>query len=408
LRLDDGGKTVQVVSAKENGHDDHIVSFPCNFWFFLKRHSLSLSPFLYSFRIQVVKVFSVIFGGFLFSLLSTAGSVWGVKRMVRSVTKDQSGHKQQLPPPQVPSVTTTTTTTTIGATPTPPPKAFSDEITYGTRRLAGVGAVAAIVVHRLGIADPTPYVTLSMLGATVYNFCFGARLPARLTKAVHPLVYCTAMTWGWSYLLGAATGTSFVDMIRSYRRGGPWSVATSGAGDVLTFVLGPAVVSLGVSIYERRALIRQNLGEVMTATGMSCLGGLFGTAMAVRLLGLASARLRLSLLPRNITSALAVAIAEIVGADRSLAVSFAILTGLLGANFGPTLLDWFGVRDPVARGLGMGCAAHGLGTAAMVDEKDAFPFAAIGMTLTAIGGTLLVSVPAVRGLALQLAVGGGL
>jgi len=195
-------------------------------------------------------------------------------------------------------------------------------------------------------------------------------------------------------------------MLQGYRVGGPLSLASSGAGDYLTFVLGPAVVSLGVSIYERRVLIKQNLKEVLTATFVSCVGGLFGTAAVVRLLGLASAELRLSMLPRNITSALAVAIAEIVGANKSLAVAIAIVTGLIGANFGASLLDLFGIKDPVTRGLGIGSAAHGLGTAAFVDEKDAFPFAAISMALTAICGTLLVSVPAVKALAIRIALGG--
>ena len=40
-----------------------------------------------------------------------------------------------------------------------------------------------------------------------------------------------------------------------------------------------------------------------------------------------------------------------------------------------------GVEAPVARGLAMGAAGHGLGTAAMVEEKQAFPFAAIMMAL---------------------------
>lgn len=195
-------------------------------------------------------------------------------------------------------------------------------------------------------------------------------------------------------------------MIHSYRVGGAMNFATSGAGDVLTFLLGPAVVSLGVSIYERRHLIRQNWKEVVTSTCVSVVGGLFGTAAMVRILAMASAEIRLSLLPRNITSALAVAIAEIVGANKSLAVSFAVITGLIGANWGASLLDTFGVKDPVARGLGIGSAAHGLGTAAFVDEKDAFPFAAISMALTAIFGTVFVSIPTVKRVAIQLALGG--
>jgi len=64
-----------------------------------------------------------------------------------------------------------------------------------------------------------------------------------------------------------------------------------------------------------------------------------------------------------------------------------------------------GIRDAVARGLGMGAAAHGLGTAAIVNEKDAFPFAAISMALTASAATVAVSVPAIRRVLVQTALG---
>ena len=99
------------------------------------------------------------------------------------------------------------------------------------------------------------------------------------------------------------------------------------------------------------------------------------------------------------------AIAGILGADVSLAVSMVVVTGLFGANFGASILDSFGVKDAVARGLGIGAAAHGLGTAAFVNEKDAFPFAAISMALTATACTCLVSIPSIKRLVMKLALG---
>lgn len=158
-------------------------------------------------------------------------------------------------------------------------------------------------------------------------------------------------------------------------------------------------------MYERRKLMRENLAEVGAAVTVSAFGGVFGTAAAVRFLQIASPYLRLSLLSRNITSPLAMAIAGILGADVSLAVSMVVITGLIGANFGASILDSFGIKDAVARGLGIGAAAHGLGTAAFVNEQDAFPFAAIAMALTASATTVVVSVPVFKRFILQLALG---
>lgn len=344
---------------------------------------------------EMAKITTIILGGFLFSLLSTCYSVSAVTKLFGTPSSAASTE-----------ATTTEKAAVSSHAKTPAPKAFSDELTFGSRTLMALSGIAAIVSNSAGSALTTPLLALSMLSATVHNFAFGARQPKKFTKAIHPLVSCTTLSWVWAYILGAATGSSLTSLLQGYRVGGALSFAASGAGDYLTFVLGPAVCSLGVSIYERRVLIKQNLKEVVTATFMSCVGGLYGTALAVRLIGLASAELRLSMLPRNITSALAVAIAEIVGANKSLAVAIAVVTGLIGANFGASLLDLFGIKDPVTRGLGIGSAAHGLGTAAFVDEKDAFPFAAISMALTAICGTVLVSVPAAKALAIKIALGG--
>ena len=129
-----------------------------------------------------------------------------------------------------------------------------------------------------------------------------------------------------------------------------------------------------------------------------------GTALAARALRL-SAALRLAVLPRQVTTPLAIAIAGMIGANPSIAAAIVVVTGLVVANFGRGLLDALGMRAPVARGLAMGAAGHGLGTAAMAEEKEAFPFAAIAMALNAALSTVLVSVPAVR--KLLLAVAGG-
>jgi len=63
----------------------------------------------------------------------------------------------------------------------------------------------------------------------------------------------------------------------------------------------------------------------------------------VRSLGIKNPVLRLCMLSRNITSPLAMAIAGILGADASLAVSMVVVTGLIGANFGASILDAVGI-----------------------------------------------------------------
>jgi len=285
-------------------------------------------------------------------------------------------------------------------------KAFSDSTFQFLSFGATLGGLASILASRCdaSLLVTTPLQALFMLFTTLSTFVFGARLPKSFTKLVHPLVTCTSLTWLGAKIMGILTNNSFFSVLRSYKAGTLCPVHL-GAGDLLLFMLGPAVVALACQMYNRKKLIKENIAEIGTAVAVSSLGGLFGTAAMVRSLGIKNPTLRLCLLSRNITSPLAMAIAGILGADVSLAVSMVVLTGLIGANFGASILNAAGINDAVARGMGIGAAAHGLGTAAFANEEDAFPFAAISMALTASAVTMLVSVPVIKNLVVKTALG---
>ncbi|CAN0168087.1 unnamed protein product [Ectocarpus sp. 6 AP-2014] len=248
-----------------------------------------------------------------------------------------------------------------------------------------------------------PAAQLSLLLATLFGFSAGTRMPRRVSKAVHPVVMCSAVAMGTAAAIGKGVGLGFADMLRSYLTRSRCPVHL-GAGDVLLGLLGPSVLSFAVQMYRRRNLIFEDAKQVAAGSVFCASSGLFGTALVSRLLGLPTT-LRLAALSRNITSPLAMAICSLIGADPSLAIAIVVLTGVIGANFGATALDALGVKDPAARGLAQGGSAHGLGTAAMVNEPTAFAFSAVSMALTATASTVLVSIPSVRTALLRLALG---
>jgi len=62
-----------------------------------------------------------------------------------------------------------------------------------------------------------------------------------------------------------------------------------------------------------------------------------------------------------------------------------IVTGILGAIIATPLLNMLGIRDWRARGLAVGIASHGIGTArAFQVNETAGTFAGIGMGLNAL------------------------
>jgi len=262
----------------------------------------------------------------------------------------------------------------------------------------------SIAASRFNFEYAGPLQAVFMAFATFASYVWGARLPPAFTKIVHPLLTSTGIVLAVVRLLGLATGSPFEDVLQSYKTGTLDPLKT-GAGDVLLFMLGPAVVSFGLAMYSRRKLMLDNALVVAAAIAVSSGGGLFGTAFFVKLINLggkAGKDLRLSMLPRNVTTPLAIAIINIIGGNIAIACSIVVLTGIFGATVGARAMTAWGIEDPVSRGLGVGAAGQGLGVASMAGEKDAFPFAALSMVLTALAATTLVSIPAVKDALLRI------
>lgn len=134
-----------------------------------------------------------------------------------------------------------------------------------------------------------------------------------------------------------------------------------GAGWLVT-LLGPATVAFAVPIYEERALIRRHwpvlVAGMVTGTTASILAG-WGLATLLQV----DDTLRLSLLPRSISTPFAMAMSQDIGGAPALTAVFVVLTGVLGASLGEFMLARLPLCSSLARGALMGVAAHAVGTA---------------------------------------------
>lgn len=345
---------------------------------------LPLAPSMGS-PLEILKVFLVVVVGFYYSCATTAYAVLGLRKWQGTATVSEVPQKSS------------------GAAALP----FSPELVdFLSKGLALSGAIS-IAASKMNNEYATILRTIFMTFATFFGYVWGARLPSAFTKIVHPLVISTAVTHVFTQLTALATSSTFKDVLGTYKSGTMKLLAT-GAGDILMYLLGPSVVSFAISMYSRKKVIADNLLVVLTGMIVASAGGLFGTAAMVRLLkigGEAGDVLRKSILPRNVTTPLAIAITNIIKGDISQASAVVVFTGIFGATFGASFCTALGITDPVARGMGVGGSGQGLGVASMMSEKEAFPFAAVSMVLTAIGATTLMSIPAVADSVVKLALG---
>jgi predicted murein hydrolase (TIGR00659 family) len=157
------------------------------------------------------------------------------------------------------------------------------------------------------------------------------------------------------------------------------------------FLLGPATVALAVPMFRQMRKVRSSLLPV--AAGIVS-GSAVGVASVVGVAAVFSLSpdLTASLTTKSVTAPVAMGIAGHTGALPPLAAIFAVLAGMTGAAVGPALLDRMGIIDPLARGLAMGTASHGQGTARILQEsEEAGAVSGVAMGLTAL--TMAVVMP---------------
>jgi predicted murein hydrolase (TIGR00659 family) len=158
------------------------------------------------------------------------------------------------------------------------------------------------------------------------------------------------------------------------------------------FLLGPATVALAIPLYRQFERVRKS----GVAIAVSILTGsltAIGSALGVGWLMGASRDTLISLAPKSVTAPVAMGISEQLGGLPSLTAVLVILTGIVGAMLGPLVLNLIGVRDWAARGLAMGTASHGIGTARALQVSEvAGAFSGLAMGLNALATAILLPV----------------
>lgn len=168
---------------------------------------------------------------------------------------------------------------------------------------------------------------------------------------------------------------------RAYARG----------GDVLLFLLGPSVVALAIPLYQRREEIWNRKRPIMIGVFAGSLASILSASGLAWLFG-GSREIILSLAPKSVTTPIAISIVDKIGGVAPLTAALVVLTGCLGAICGPEFCRLIGITSPVATGLAVGTAAHGIGTARML-EVDRLSGATAGLAIGLNGLTTTFLLP---------------
>lgn len=132
-------------------------------------------------------------------------------------------------------------------------------------------------------------------------------------------------------------------------------------GDFIKLMLGPVTAVLALNIYNQRAILKEHFLPVLAGCLAGSLTSVGSVLLLCRVFHVDDA-LAASLLPKSVTTAIAIGIAESRGGIGGIAAAAVMVAGLTGAVFAPLFARLFRVTDPVAEGLAIGACSHALGT----------------------------------------------
>ena len=173
----------------------------------------------------------------------------------------------------------------------------------------------------------------------------GRLLKRKFKLAVfNPLLIAILLTIGALFLLG-------VDY-ESYMGGAKY----------ISYLLTPATVCLAVPLYEQTSLLKKHVKALAAGIASGVLASVTSVLILSKLFALSHEQY-VTLLPKSITTAIGMGVSAELGGAVTITVAVIILTGILGNVIAEGLFRLFRIREPVAKGLALGTAAHAIGTA---------------------------------------------
>ncbi len=158
------------------------------------------------------------------------------------------------------------------------------------------------------------------------------------------------------------------------------------------FLLGPATVALAVPLYRQFDRVRASATAILVSLLCGSITSALSAVSIAWLLGADTVSI-ISVAPKSVTAPVAMGISEQLGGLPSLTAVIVILTGIIGAMFGPLILNWLKIRDWSVRGLAIGTASHGIGTARALQVNEvAGAFSGLAMGLNALATAIILPI----------------
>ena len=157
------------------------------------------------------------------------------------------------------------------------------------------------------------------ISVTVAAYAVGVWINKKLrTPLANPMLIATALLIALFLLTGIP--------VESFNEG----------GEIINFLIFPATASIGLSIYANYEVLKKNLVPVLGGCLAGAATAVFSVLGLCKLFGL-DEKMTASLLPKSVTTAIAVPICEQNGGIAQITIVALMIAGMLGAVLAPSL-----------------------------------------------------------------------
>ncbi|SIS45149.1 LrgB family protein [Salimicrobium flavidum] len=165
----------------------------------------------------------------------------------------------------------------------------------------------------------------------------------------------------------------------------PYDTYMKGAGWI-DRMLGPAVVALAYPMYRQRAVLQKHFLPVIGSVVVGVVTAFGSGYVMAASIGL-ERELLLTLLPKSLTTPIAVPVTSEIGGIPSMAVAFTMIAGFTAILTSPLFFKYIPFKD-MGKGIALGTAAHGLGTSKAIEYgEETVSMSSVAMSLAAIIGS---------------------
>lgn len=165
-----------------------------------------------------------------------------------------------------------------------------------------------------------------------------------------------------------------------------------GGGDAITFFLTPLIILLAVPLYKNKKILKENAVPILMGVMSSIIASGLSIVVLSKIFGIDKI-IMLTLLPKSITTPIAIEASRLLMGIPSLTIFSVIVTGIGGAVVAPYVIRYGKIESNIAKGIAIGASSHAIGTSQAMEMGDEIGAASsLAMGVTGMITILIISV----------------